>query len=292
MAGRPVVHLYSVCWNEAHMLPFFFRHYEPWVDRFVIYDNGSTDGSVGLLSAKPNVELRTFPWTDPNSFVQSHCTLHNQCWRESRGLADWVVVAAVDEHLYHPDMPAYLGECSRKGFTCVPALGYQMVTKEFPSAGVHLASAHTFGAPAREMNKLRLFKPDLVEPNFAIGGHSARPTGRVVYPNRDEVLLLHYKYLGIEYVSERNLLLKTGLRLGDRENDWGRHYRINRAKIEQVFENLWRRAVDVRGPGYVAWQHHQEPRFWRVRQAEPMGGLPVWLDPRWVWKRIKKRFSQ
>ena len=28
------------------MLAFFFRHYDPWVDRYVIYDDGSTDGSL------------------------------------------------------------------------------------------------------------------------------------------------------------------------------------------------------------------------------------------------------
>ena len=39
---RPVVHLYAVCWNEAHILPYFFRNYEPWVQRFVFFDNGST----------------------------------------------------------------------------------------------------------------------------------------------------------------------------------------------------------------------------------------------------------
>ena len=58
---RPVVHLYAVCWNEAHILPYFFRNYEPWVQRFVIFDNGSTDGTQALLSAKPDVELGHFP---------------------------------------------------------------------------------------------------------------------------------------------------------------------------------------------------------------------------------------
>src|ERR1043165_4480886 len=43
------------------MLAFFFRHYERWVDRFYIYDDGSTDGTLDYLYAKPNVELRSFP---------------------------------------------------------------------------------------------------------------------------------------------------------------------------------------------------------------------------------------
>ena len=33
------VHLYSICWNDARILPYFFRHYDSLVDRYVIYDD-------------------------------------------------------------------------------------------------------------------------------------------------------------------------------------------------------------------------------------------------------------
>lgn len=288
---RPIVHLYAVCWNEAHLLPFFFRNYEPWVQRFVFFDNGSTDGTHALLSAKPNVELRQFPWSDPNSFVRSHRKLHNTCWRESRGVADWVVVTAIDEHLYHPCMPQFLRRCRRHGVTCVPALGYQMVTQEFPAADVNLAGVHTHGVPILAMNKLRLFNPNVVHPNIAIGGHGAAPAGEVVYPPRDEMLLLHYKHLGIEYVVERNRLLDTGLRAGDRANNWGGHYRADRAELERYFDHLWRDGVDVRAAGYEPWRDHPHPRFWRTdQQPGRTSGRRPRRYPRLhrLWKRLRK----
>src|SRR5687767_7107410 len=102
------IHLYAICWNEAKMLGFFFRHYEPLVSRFVIYDNGSTDETVALLRAKPNVEVRPFPKTHADSFVLSAKALQDQCWKESRGQADWVIVNAIDEHLHHPGLASYL----------------------------------------------------------------------------------------------------------------------------------------------------------------------------------------
>ena len=289
---RPVVHLYAVCWNEAHMLPFLFRNYEPWVQRFVFFDNGSTDGTQALLSAKNNVELRQFPWTDPNSFVQSHRTLHNRCWHESCGIADWVVVTATDEHLYHPNMLGFLRRCDRRGVTCVPALGYQMVTKEFPAADAHLAKVHTWGAPRPDMNKLRLFKPDLVQPNIATGGHSAEPAGHVVYPRRDELLLLHYKWLGFDYLAARHKLLDTGLRAGDRLNGWGVHYKLDRVVLDRKFENLWRDAVDIRDPTYVPWRDHPDPRFWRTEEQPPqVAKREPRRHPRLhrLWMRLKKK---
>jgi hypothetical protein len=266
---RPVVHLYAVCWNEARILPYFFRNYEPWVQRFVFFDNGSTDGTQALLSAKPNVELRQFPWTDPHSFVQSHRTLHNRCWRESIGKADWVVVTATDEHLHHPDIHRLLRRYDRRGVTCVPALGYHMLTREFPAPDATLARVHTIGTPSPGMNKLRLFKPDFVQPNIAIGGHGAEPAGHVVYPSRDELLLLHYKWLGIEYLAQRHKLLDTGLRSGDRVNSWGVHYKLDRTQLEEHFDHMWRHAVDICAPDYQPWRDHPHVRFWRLDTQPP-----------------------
>ncbi len=55
------VHLYTLCWDEADMLGFFFRHYDSWVDRYVVYDDGSIDGSLTILAGHPKVELTNRP---------------------------------------------------------------------------------------------------------------------------------------------------------------------------------------------------------------------------------------
>ena len=107
-----MIHLYTVCWDEADMLGFFFRHYDPWVDRYVIYDDGSQDGSLDILRAHPKVELRRFERVDAESFVLSHTRMQEHSWKESRGRADWVVITAIDEHLWvrGRDMRSYLRE--------------------------------------------------------------------------------------------------------------------------------------------------------------------------------------
>ncbi len=46
MSQQHEVHLYALCWNDRRMLPHFFKHYGCLVDRFCIFDNGSTDGSL------------------------------------------------------------------------------------------------------------------------------------------------------------------------------------------------------------------------------------------------------
>jgi hypothetical protein len=87
------------------MLRFFFRHYDGLVQRYVVFDDGSIDNSLELLRSNPKVDLRPMlPDSDPESRVASGLSVLESCWKESRGTADWVIVADIDEHLYHPNL--------------------------------------------------------------------------------------------------------------------------------------------------------------------------------------------
>ena len=126
------VHLYALCWNEARMLPFFFRHYDAIVDRYFIFDNGSIDGSLEILGSHRKVTLEHFTVEGP-SFVFAAQKFYNQCWKASRSQADWAIVCNIDEHLYHRDLREYLRECRRNNYTLIIPEGYQMISEEFPS---------------------------------------------------------------------------------------------------------------------------------------------------------------
>lgn len=230
------------------MLGFFFRHYDSWVDRYVIYDDGSTDGTLDVLRAHPRVEVRRFVRTDPSSFVQSHRSLQNSCWKESRGSAEWVVVTAVDEHLHTLGTPMreYLDRQRRRGVTYVPALGFEMISEELPQADERLAATRTTGAPYWQMNKLSVFDPLAIsETRFAAGRHSARPRGRLRLPERDELLLLHYKHLGFHRVRERQALLRTGLGAEDLRRGHGVQYSYTLEQQRKAWQALASRAIDV-----------------------------------------------
>jgi hypothetical protein len=204
------VHLYTVCWDEADMLGFFFRHYDSWVDRYVVYDDGSNDGSLDVLHAHPKVEVRRFERVVPDSFVLSHTAMQDNAWKESRGKADWVVITAIDEHLVAPgqgDMRAWLAAQKASGVTLIPAIGFNMISESFPTpCSGKLADLVTHGRADAKFNKLSLFDPQAVrETGYTPGRHRAAPEGRLRYPDRDELVLLHFKRLGFERVSGRQI---------------------------------------------------------------------------------------
>ena len=230
------------------MLPYFFRHYDSWVDRYVVYDDGSDDGSLELLAAHPRVELRRFERTVADSFVLSHTAMQNSAWHESRGVADWVVITALDEHLFVRGraMRAYLAAQKRRGVTYLPAVGFDTISDTVPTAPVRLVDIARRGAPSRLFNKLSIFDPDaIVDTGFAGGRHVAKPTGRLWRPPRTELLLFHFKNLG--YARTRDRQCAQGERLGrhDRDARLGFQYLWDEAAFRANWTALDARAIDL-----------------------------------------------
>ena len=270
------IDLYTRCWNDMPMLGFFFRHYDPLVRRYVVFDDGSTEGSLDFLHASDNVDVRRMPPdSDPDSRIASATTLLDSCWQESCGSADWVIVTDIDEHLHHADdLASYLRACKESGVTMVPALGYEMVSETFPRGDLILCEELTMGAPSSAMSKLSIFSPDdMVAVNFRAGRHSAEPTGHVVAPARDEVLLLHYRHLDFERTLARHARARTRQRPKDFANDWGYQYSWTRAQFTENWNSLSSHTVDISDPGLRPWDTHEGARWWdryrRREQAEP-----------------------
>jgi hypothetical protein len=261
------------------MLPFFFLHYDKLVERYIIYDDGSSDNSLEILRLNPKVELRPTPCSDPGSRVASQLTLLETCWRESRGVADWVIVTDIDEHLYHPDMYGYLTRCRAQGITIVPALGYQMLSHQFPEHETLLCNSLSRGACDSLYSKLSIFSPNEIDAtNYTAGRHTAAPTGRIVLPARDEVLLLHYRYLDFERVRKRYQVLSTRHFKADNAMGWGSQYSWSSEQLREAWNLIASRLVDISLSDLRPWETHEGPRWWRSPDPGPSETqeLPPW----------------
>ncbi len=246
------------------MLGYFFRHYDAFVSQYIIYDDGSTDGSLDILRAHSKVDLRKMPpYADPKSRVFSGKILQDQIWKESKGRADWVVLADIDEHVFHPKLAAYLTKAKKHEVSVIPVLGFQMISASFPHEGDLLSATITCGMYDPLWNKPSLFSPDdIEETNIAVGRHSARLQGRILLPPRDDTLLLHYKYLDFARLQARHETYLTRQRSKDLENGWGRQYSWSKAELKAEWDRIASSAIDVSSPDLKPWRGVGEDVWW------------------------------
>jgi hypothetical protein len=256
------------------MLPFFFQHYDKIVDRYFVYDNGSTDGSLALLENHGHVEISHFDVTG-DSFVEEECHLGNTIWRNSS--ADWVIITDIDEHIYHPDLPAYLRRCTARGITAIQSIGFEMVSDRFPRGNRPLVEQVTTGTRSIGHNRLCIFNPkEIRATNFAPGRHQAAPEGHVVWPTSPEVLLLHYKQLGTSYLIARSAELRRGLRQGDLEKAWGLHYTWSPDEIVTRWQGI--RELSGPVPGLGKLKHIKPAKYLEDDRIVEKSGL---FDDQW-----------
>lgn len=198
----PKVWVYTICWNEAAMMPWFLRHYGSFAERIVVWDERSADGTREILEAFPTVEVRDWPWRglDDERFLR----MVNSGWKEARGQADWVMWPDVDEILWHPSPLEALA--SAQG-DVIPAVGYAMITRlPIPTHGEQIYHTIKTGHRQDNYDKRIIWRPD-IEMTHTIGRHTypgqwPRFTGQL--DNRVSFKLLHYHYFGVEHTKERN----------------------------------------------------------------------------------------
>jgi hypothetical protein len=274
MPGGQTIHLYCLCWNDARMLPYFFRHYDRIVDKYFVFDNGSTDASLSMLENHERVEITPFE-VPGDSFVEEERRLGDTIWRHSN--ADWVIITDIDEHIYHPYLIDYLRRCKERNITAIQSIGYEMVSDTFPSAAEPLTELVVMGVRSGGHDRLCIFNPKAVTAtNFGPGRHKAKPEGRIVWPEYPEALLLHYKQLGKQYLVARSAELRRGLRSRDLQSSWGVHYTWSAAKIAAN----WRKMKKASGPvpGLGTLKHMEPAKYFEEERILRQSGL---VDQEW-----------
>lgn len=214
------IHVYTVCWNEEKILPYFVKYYEKFSEKIIFYDNCSTDSSRDIIN-KCNI-AKLIEFDTNNTFNdRENLKIKNTAYKESVGEADFVIVVDVDEFVFHPQLIDLLKKFKKTGVTLPVTSGYDMVSWIFPVKNMQIDSLVRLGRESDYYSKRCVFDPK-IDINFHVGGHACSPRGNVVESSSEEALkILHYHYVGFFKTVDRHYECRKRLSRFNIENGYG-----------------------------------------------------------------------
>lgn len=217
------IHAHILSWNEEKILPYTLDYYSKICDKIFIHDNMSTDSSDDIY--KRYEKVKVLKWDSNNEINEFNYTkIKSNAYKIYSRDADWVIVCDCDEFLYHENLMEKLDEYKKNGITIPQIDGHDMVSESFPEYdGNSITDKIKIGSETYQpMCKNIIFDPK-IDVEYGIGGHSINSKQGKLSPTA-ELKLLHYKFLGKEYV--KNIYISRAKRLSEfnKQNKLGEHY--------------------------------------------------------------------
>lgn len=195
------VWLFCICRDERLIMPYFLRHYTPWVEKMIFWDDRSGDGTRELIAQCPKAELRDWPGyhgIDDAQFLD----FANENWKEARCHADWVIWVDADEFIYHENILGVLNRYWAQDVEVPQIEGFTMVSDHFPTTKGQIYDEIRTGFRDGVWDKKAVFR---VHMHWNIGRHSINLDKFNPKSSPEaEIKLLHYRCLGMDYLRWRH----------------------------------------------------------------------------------------
>ena len=208
----------TVTYNNEDKIPYVMPYYERiGIDKLIVYDNGSTDRTVELLSKYPFVEIRTY-YTDKydeRKILEFKTNIQN----EFAGQYNWCISTYFDEVFYcERDIREVLYEKMLEGKTYFLKTGLNIFSRTFPPTyngkliheNVGRGSLWTSddGIMGIYGTKAELFDMQKLKVTYDyLGCHKCSFWGQIS-PFEDEISFFHLKFIDFDFIVRSNELYR------------------------------------------------------------------------------------
>ena len=241
----------TVTYNNEAIIPYVMPYYERiGIDKLIVYDNGSTDRTVELLSKYPFVEIRSYE--TPYYSEERVLDIKTNAWRPYKGQYHWCISTYFDEVFYSKDdFRSVLYEKMCEGKTYFLKTGLNIISRKFPpinngklaheNVGRGAIWASDDGVLGIYGNKVQLFNmnaADVVYHEF--GCHNCQINGNAA-SFEDGINFFHLKFLDFDFLINQSQLYDQ--RMSPEEGITC--YDYFRKNLEAVYTQLENRSIDV-----------------------------------------------
>ena len=245
----------TLCYNEIDILPFVSKYWERIADKVVVYDNGSTDGSIEYLQSLPYVEIRHFESEGQNDVIQK--TIKEKAYTELKDKFDIIIITDMDEVFYFNDFKALVAQMIDGGYnilmTPIHALCEEI--KPQPIEGKYLHElCHLFYKQRMNhmagfdgFSKLSIFNAKATDKvSMSVGQHYVQtsPTMQIMLSNDGFCLHLD-KGFGVEYKYRVRQKMNENLSDTNRKGGMCVEYGDSYEKLEQEYINNIKNSYDI-----------------------------------------------
>ena len=238
--------VYTLCYNEIYLAPFVVDYWKRFANKVVVYDNGSTDGTIEYLSQFPFIEVRNWD-TNGRKSEQALIDLKNQCWKESIDPnIDLVIVSDFDEVLYVKDKNDLN---NLKGCTLWNTNWYELVCdnnilpKYDPNKLFHQFDNVYYVNQNKhyieDHLKMVMFNPNnVINTNYSIGAHSCNiEVKQENTVNNDDICIFHLNQLCPIYTNYKNKKNRERQLQSDVCKTYGYHYWFSDNTVLENYNN-------------------------------------------------------
>lgn len=214
-----IIHVYTMCYNEEILMPYFLRHYGSFADRIFVFDHYSEDSTALIVDSCPKT-VRVLTGVKGIHDDRNLTNVKNEAYKNSRGKVDWVMVVDTDEFVYHPQLLDLLEEYKTKGITLPKTTGCDMISDEIPSHSGQIYEIIKSGVFDDTFSKRAVFNPTL-NICYHKGAHLCDPIGNVIESEKSEIKILHYRFLSADFAVNRLVMRTKRLSRENIKNGWG-----------------------------------------------------------------------
>lgn len=198
--------------NEEKIIPFFIKHYSKIASHIFLIDNESTDNMVSLAgktAQECGVPLSVMSMVTGGFDEVWFTYVKQNAYKQLASEFDLIIQVDPDELIHHRTIPTkeFLSKKVEEGVYFFKPFGYQMTDLTFPAyTGIPITELIKQGMKDSGFDKAVLFSPKYsFVPSY--GCHITNlldSSGNDIEPHIDnDLLLLHYKYIGLEHRLER-----------------------------------------------------------------------------------------
>lgn len=235
-----------LCFNEIDILPFVRQYWERIADKVIVYDNGSTDGSLEYLSKLPYVEIKHFDSDGQNDIIQKMVKEH--AYEELKDKYDIIIISDMDEVFYFDNFKATTAYFIKEGYSCMVTPIFSLCEDSKPpyleDKLLH-QQCHKFYLQKMnhmkgfdKVSKISIFNTKLVDKiEMSVGQHyvSTSPSMRIMLSN--DAFCLHIdKGFGIDYKYKIRQKMNDNLSETNRKSGMCIEYADSYNKLEREYK--------------------------------------------------------